>query len=105
MFSHNTGYNKFLNCKKRWISQTSKKNAGWNEKKRKEVMWDRNSNFYTHITIILNMIYMVDRRGEKVEKKLSKYFQQIDYHNLDLLLKNRDNQGTDNPEDEVEKQD
>ena len=56
-------------------------------------------------TIILNMIYMVDRRVEKVEKKLSEYFQQIDYHNLDLLLKNRDNQGTDNPEDEVEKQD
>ena len=51
------------------------------------------------------MIYMVDRRVEKVEKKLSKYFQKIDYHNLDLLLKNRDNQGTDNPEDEVEKQD
>ena len=51
------------------------------------------------------MIYMVDRRVEKVEKKLSKYFQQIDYHNLDFLLKNRDNQGTDNPEDEVEKQD
>lgn len=48
MFSHNTRYNKFLNCKKRWISQTSKKNAGWNEKKRKEVMWDRNSDFYTH---------------------------------------------------------
>jgi hypothetical protein len=56
-------------------------------------------------TIILNMIYMVDRRVEKVEKKLSEYFQQIDYHKLDLILKNRDNQNTDNPEDEVEKQD
>ena len=56
-------------------------------------------------TIILNMIFMVGRRVEKVEKKLSKYFEQIDYHNLDILLKNRDNQGTDNPEDEVKKQD
>lgn len=56
-------------------------------------------------TIILNMIYMVDRRVEKVEKKLSEYFQEIDYHKLNLILKNRDNQNTDNPEDEVEKQD
>lgn len=56
-------------------------------------------------TIILNMIYMVDRRVEKVEKKLSEYFQQIDYHNLDLILKNRDDQDTDEPEDKVEKQD
>ena len=55
--------------------------------------------------IILNMIYMVDRRVEKVEKKLSEYFQQIDYHNLDLILKNRDDQDTDEPEDKVEKQD
>lgn len=39
--------------------------------------------------ILLNMIYMVDRRVEKIEKKLSEYFQQIDYHNLDLILKNR----------------
>lgn len=54
-------------------------------------------------TIILNMIYMVDRRMEKVEKKLSEYFQQIDYHNLDLILKNRDDQDTDEPEDKVEK--
>jgi len=54
-------------------------------------------------TIILNMIYMVDRRVEKVEKKLSEYFQEIDYHKLNLILKNRDNQNTDNPEDEVEK--
>lgn len=54
-------------------------------------------------TIILNMIYMVDRRVEKVEKKLSEYFQQIDYHNLDLILKNRENQDTDNPEDNSEK--
>ena len=51
------------------------------------------------------MIYMVDRRVEKVEKKLSEYFQQIDYHNLDLILKNRDDQDTDEPEDKVEKQD
>ena len=56
-------------------------------------------------TIILNMIYMVDRRVEKVEKKLSEYFQEIDYHKLNLILKNRDNQNTDNPEDEVKKQD
>lgn len=56
-------------------------------------------------TILLNMIYMVDRRVEKVEKKLSEYFQEIDYHKLNLILKNRDNQNTDNPEDEVEKQD
>ena len=56
-------------------------------------------------TILLNMIYMVDRRVGKIEKKLSEYFQQIDYHNLDLILKNRDYQNTDNPEDEVEKQD
>ena len=54
-------------------------------------------------TIILNMIYMVDRRVEKVEKKLSEYFQQIDYHKLDLILKNRNNQDTDNPEDNSEK--
>lgn len=54
-------------------------------------------------TILLNMIYMVDRRVEKVEKKLSEYFQEIDYHKLNLILKNRDNQNTDNPEDEVEK--
>lgn len=46
---------------------------------------------------------MVDRRVEKVEKKLSEYFQEIDYHKLNLILKNRDNQNTDNPEDEVEK--
>lgn len=56
-------------------------------------------------TILLNMIYMVDRRVEKVEKKLSEYFQEIDYHKLNLILKNRDNQNTDNPEDEVKKQD
>ncbi len=56
-------------------------------------------------TILLNMIYMVDRRVGKIEKKLSEYFQQIDYHNLDLILKNRDYQNTDNLEDEVEKQD
>lgn len=55
-------------------------------------------------TIILNMIYMVDRRVEKVEKKLSEYFQQIDYHNLDLILKNRDDQDTDNPENNSKKQ-
>lgn len=55
-------------------------------------------------TIILNMIYMVDRRVEKVEKKLSEYFQQIDYHNLDLILKNRDEQDTDNPENNSKKQ-
>ena len=54
-------------------------------------------------TIILNMIYMVDRRVEKVEKKLFEYFQQIDYHKLDLILKNRNNQDTDNPEDNSEK--
>lgn len=54
-------------------------------------------------TILLNIIYMVDRRVEKVEKKLSEYFQEIDYHKLNLILKNRDNQNTDNPEDEVEK--
>ena len=56
-------------------------------------------------TILLNMIYMVDRRVEKVEKKLSEYFQEIDYHKLNLILKNRDNQNTDKPEDEVKKQD
>ena len=55
-------------------------------------------------TILLNMIYMVDRRVEKVEKKLSEYFQQIDYHNLDLILKNRDDQDTDNPENNSKKQ-
>ena len=50
------------------------------------------------------MIYMVDRRVEKVEKKLSEYFQEIDYHKLNLILKNRDDQDTDNPENNSKKQ-